>query len=128
MQEEDFCKLLSKRVKGAGFLKTLLLKRVGSTIYAGMNTARSMLGTWETVEDEEEDEEEQLDGGRFKTLIELEITKLGGSCVNALNANQERDPKYEVIIDILINRGWLQKGCIIFWKYSILLVARISAF
>jgi hypothetical protein len=28
---EEFCELLQKRVKGEGFLKTLLLKRVGST-------------------------------------------------------------------------------------------------
>src|SRR5207302_2379142 len=37
--------------------------------------------------------------------------------VNALNANQERDPKYEVIVDILLNRRWLQEGCIIFSQY-----------
>ena len=113
---EDFCKLLSKRVRGAGFLKTLLLRRVGSTIYAGMNTASSMLGTWETVEDDEEDDEGQLDREKPKTLIESEVKKLQ-EFINALNANQERDPKYEVIVDILINRRWLQKGCIIFSQY-----------
>jgi hypothetical protein len=27
---EEFCELLSRRVRGGGFIKTLLLKRVGS--------------------------------------------------------------------------------------------------
>jgi len=39
---EEFCELLQKRVKGGGFLKTLLLKRVGSTMIAGKNTAEKM--------------------------------------------------------------------------------------
>ena len=32
---EEFCRLLGRRVKGAGFLKTLLLRRLGSSIRAG---------------------------------------------------------------------------------------------
>lgn len=32
---EDFCAALSSGVKGAGFFKTLLLRRIGSTMYAG---------------------------------------------------------------------------------------------
>ena len=43
---EEFCELLQKRVKGGGFLKTLLLKRVGSTMIAGKNTAEKMLYNW----------------------------------------------------------------------------------
>ncbi|MEI2750208.1 MAG: hypothetical protein V9E88_15790 [Ferruginibacter sp.] len=33
---ETFCKLLGERMQAAGFLKTLLLRRIGSTIHAGM--------------------------------------------------------------------------------------------
>ena len=40
---EEFCELLSKRVKGGGFIKTLLLKRVGSTMVAGLSTAQRCL-------------------------------------------------------------------------------------
>jgi hypothetical protein len=43
---EKFCSLLGKRVKGAGFLKTLLLRRIGSTIYAGRKTTEKMLNEW----------------------------------------------------------------------------------
>ncbi len=43
---EKFCSLLGQRVKGAGFLKTLLLRRIGSTIYAGQQTTEKMLHEW----------------------------------------------------------------------------------
>jgi superfamily II DNA/RNA helicase len=37
--------------------------------------------------------------------------------VEALQANQERDPKYAVVLDCLTTRHWLEKGCIIFSQY-----------
>ena len=37
--------------------------------------------------------------------------------MKALQANQERDPKYTVVLDCLKRRGWLEKGCIIFSQY-----------
>ena len=40
---EEFCKLLAKRVKAGGFMATLMLRRIGSTILAGENTAKKML-------------------------------------------------------------------------------------
>jgi hypothetical protein len=36
---EEFCRILGQRMKGSGFLKTLLLRRMGSSIHAGMCTA-----------------------------------------------------------------------------------------
>ena len=39
---EEFCKKLGKRNKGAGFLKTLLLKRIGSSIEAGKSTGNQL--------------------------------------------------------------------------------------
>ena len=38
-----FCGLISQRVRGGGFLKTILLRRIGSTVTAGLSTARKML-------------------------------------------------------------------------------------
>jgi hypothetical protein len=49
----EFCELLGNRVKAAGFLNTLLLRRVGSTIYAGKETAEKMLRDWQAVVTEE---------------------------------------------------------------------------
>src|SRR5690606_30195594 len=40
-----FCEILAKRTEmNSGFLKTILLRRVGSTIFAGQQTAKKMLG------------------------------------------------------------------------------------
>ncbi len=115
---EEFCKLLAKRMKGSGFLKTLLLRRVGSTIYAGMNTAKAMLETWQVIDDDDDDDqdEEYLENEKLKYLTDEERKKLQ-EFIDALNINQERDPKYNVIIDILKDKSWLQKGCIIFSQY-----------
>ena len=35
----------------------------------------------------------------------------------ALEANQERDPKYAVVRQCLLERGWLRLGCIVFSQY-----------
>jgi hypothetical protein len=48
---EAFCQALGTRVRGAGFLKTLLLRRVGSTIYAGLTTANRLLDGWTDIEE-----------------------------------------------------------------------------
>ena len=37
--------------------------------------------------------------------------------IEALEANQERDPKCHVVLDILTYRRWLEEGCIIFSQY-----------
>lgn len=113
---EEFCQLLSSRMKGAGFLKTLLLRRVGSTIYAGMNTAKNMLQDWNDVQNEDGDEDEIIPVEESKSLTSNE-RELLQAFVNALNANQERDPKYQVIVDILLRQEWLKQGCIIFSQY-----------
>jgi superfamily II DNA or RNA helicase len=126
---EEFTRLLGARMKGAGFLKTLLLRRVGSSIAAGRTTAERMLGTWETLEEdveqdiEEDEDENPADTGDHaaaskisKTLTALEREKLQ-QFLDALEANQERDPKYAVVRDCLLRRRWLERGCIIFSQY-----------
>ena len=112
----EFCQLLAARVKGSGFLKTLLLRRVGSTIYAGRNTAEDLLGSWQQIAEGEDDDEESLEVETFRSLTPAERAKLLAS-VDALEANQERDPQYDVVRDTLVSKGWLDAGCIIFSQY-----------
>ena len=50
---EEFCTALSARVKGGGFFKTLLLRRIGSTMYAGRRTVEKLLNEWNTEADNE---------------------------------------------------------------------------
>jgi len=111
---EEFCHLLAARIKGAGFLKTLLLRRVGSTMYAGRKTAETMLGTWEQVANTEDAED--LEEEPFTSLTPTERATLQ-AFIDTLEANQERDPKCAVVLDILLGQHWLDQGCIIFSQY-----------
>jgi hypothetical protein len=116
---EQFCKKLGQRLQSAGFLKTLLLRRMGSTVCAGRGTAEKMLADWEHLdEDDDEDEAVDLDAPppAGKTLTSTE-TGLLEHLILALEANQERDPKFAVVLDCLRRRGWLDLGCIIFSQY-----------
>lgn len=126
---EEFCALLGERIKSAGFLRTGLLRRVGSTIYAGMKTAERMLETWDLIDvadgiDDEEDANyllsltlnEMSDKQMSKTLTPEEHNILR-RFLESLEANPELDPKYQVVRHCLLERGWLRLGCIIFSQY-----------
>ena len=119
---EEFCALLSARVKGAGFFKTLLLRRIGSTMYAGHRTVEKLLNEWNTESDselllsEDEDDNETLGSETIKDLTAIEI-KLLQQCLNALESDRENDPKYQNVVDYLFDKGWLELGCIIFSQY-----------
>ena len=128
---EEFCNLLSSRVKGSGFMSTLMLRRIGSTMLAGENTAKKMLqwtkegkdrlkDLYDDIfeEDEEYDEEEHSE---VKELSETEIDCLE-KLVKVLIHNKDTDPKYEKVLSIL-EKGvkdegpWKNKGCIVFSQY-----------
>jgi superfamily II DNA or RNA helicase len=130
---EEFCAMLSSRVKGGGFMSTLMLKRIGSTMLAGENTAKKLLA-WTTVgheklqehydftlEEDEDDKEEDTSSSEIKNLTSAEIDCLD-RLVTVLRNNRDTDPKYRRVLDIL-KKGtgsegpWKDKGCIIFTQY-----------
>lgn len=113
---EEFCRLLAQRMKGTGFLKTLLLRRVGSTIVAGRSTAEKMLSTWTDMGELDEDEDEVDITDELRTLTTEERQKLT-TFVDALEANKDKDPKLEGVIEYLIERNWIDSGCIVFSQY-----------
>ncbi len=41
-------------------------------------------------------------------------------CLKALENNQERDPKYQKVLEYLIHQNWIERGCIIFLNILIL--------
>ena len=128
---QEFCALLSKRVKAGGFMSTLILKRIGSTILAGETTAKKMLAWTDEgkqilaeefdtyFEDDEEDEEAYSE---VKQLTSEE-TELLRQLVQMLTLNRDKDPKYERVFSILTEgvrddkTPWKDKGCIIFSQY-----------
>ena len=105
---EDFCAAIAKNRKGAGFLKTLLLRRAGSSVVAGISSARKMLDSWDSIEDEDEDEDDAPKRDDFKTLSPAERALLE-SYVRALESNQSEDPKYHVVHRLLIEGLNLQR-------------------
>jgi hypothetical protein len=119
---EEFCTVLSGRVKGAGFFKTLLLRRIGSTMYAGHRTVEKLLTEWNTDGDnellasEDEDDTDVTSSETMKDLTDREI-KLLQLCLDSLKTDRENDPKYHNVVNYLFDKGWLELGCIIFSQY-----------
>jgi ERCC4-related helicase len=126
---EEFCAAVARRSPSAGFLKTLLLRRVGSTIEAGIKTAQKMLQDWGQVAEDEEvgaESEDVGDGTPSSDVKDLEPDEraLLQAFVAALESNQADDPKYAVVTRLLMEGtpaasggGWLEMGCIVFSQY-----------
>jgi hypothetical protein len=118
---EEFCSVLSERMQGAGFLKTLLLRRLGSSIQSGLLTAKRMLGNWEddiASEDDEPDEEENNHvASEFSKSLLDEERRLLARFIASLESHREKDPKYAVVVRCLKDWNWLEDGCIIFSQY-----------
>ena len=126
---EEFCKSLGERVRGAGFIKTMLLRRMGSSMLAGKLTAEKIL-EWEEApreyflldEDEEPEEEWQLTSvadskESHKMSLVPEERQLLQSLVTILSEHIEDDPKYARLLQILLEKGFADLGCIIFSQY-----------
>lgn len=119
---EEFSRALGRRLGASGFLKTLLLRRVGSSIQSGLATARKMLATWESLEESDEEDDDELiedtsDLAGFSRTLTGEERRLLEAFVAALEASREEDPKYRAVRRYIIDFGWLEKGCIVFSQY-----------
>ena len=111
-QAEAFCQLLVKRLS-SGFFRTMLRRRIGSTIAAGRLTVARMLGGWEEADDFEHDEEAPA---AFRTLTSEERALLE-RLAEALEAHAEQDPKCAAVLRLLTDDGWLAHGCIVFSQF-----------
>lgn len=132
-EAEEFSRLLQKRVQGAGFFKTLLLRRLGSSMEAGRNTVSKLLGAEPDAPDDEDDddvEEEMLPlvgrpplgASEFKNFTGAEKASLR-RCLELLRQGGNNDPKLEALIGYLlgthpdVTHPWLDLGCILFSQY-----------
>jgi hypothetical protein len=132
-EAEHFSELLQQRVRGAGFFKTLLLRRLGSSMEAGRRTIQRLLGQEiESPDDEDEDdaEEEELpqigppttNSGEFKDFTADELKSLR-RCLDLLKQAGNNDPKLEALVAYLLGTNpttsarWLELGCILFSQY-----------
>ena len=126
---EEFSLLLGNRVKSSGFIKTMLLRRVCSSMYAGYSTGVGMLNNWVTnTEDEEDDYTEDDEDGSVSNAQDSPFKNLTGDEINCLDRfvrilgeHYERDPKYDLLKKILTEKHivepWIERGCIVFSQY-----------
>jgi hypothetical protein len=132
-EAEAFSLLLQQRVKGAGFFKTLLLRRLGSSMEAGRRTVSKLLGEEpDTPSDEDEDDAEEeappqvgrppQGASDFKNFTDAERSSLE-RCLKLLREGGNNDPKLDALIGYLrgtypgVTRRWLDLGCILFSQY-----------
>lgn len=132
-EAEAFSQLLQQRVKGAGFFKTLLLRRLGSSIEAGRRTVSKLLGEEPDIPDDEDDDDDEEEVpaqvGRppqgvsdFKNFTHKEIASLR-RCFALLKQGGNNDPKLEALTGYLlgtypgVTRRWLDRGCVLFSQY-----------
>jgi len=131
-EAETFSGLLQQRVQGAGFFKTLLLRRLGSSMEAGRRTITKLLGEEPDIpDDEDEDDTEEMPQliGRpaqgistFKDFTGAELQCLR-RCLELLQQGGNRDPKLEALIGYLqgtnpnVTHRWIDLGCVLFSQY-----------
>jgi superfamily II DNA or RNA helicase len=108
---EKFTKAFGKRQKAAGFLKGLLRQRICSSVASGLATARKLLEGRPI-----DDEEFQLNLGDGKLDIVGEERQHLQTIIDSLERDSS-DPKLDAVLFYLLERRWLEMGCIVFSQY-----------
>ncbi len=116
---EAFTEALKKRVKGAGFMKTLLLQRICSSFTSGKLTAERMLRR-----EIPEDEEQAKQVGEVLGEMTAEEAAHLRTIITELSRPEARDPKLAAVRYFLTQhrtgeegKTWLEHGCIVFSQY-----------
>ena len=113
---EAFCRLYATTHPAAGFFKTILLRRIGSSPAAGLSTARKLLDGDTGVPEAEQGDEPLPEGPTG--LLPGEAALLARVIENLTPLVSSPDPKLEVTLTYLHDRGWLEShGAILFSQY-----------
>lgn len=120
-----FCERVARRgTPAAGILKTLLLRRIGSSLRAGPITAERLLDRERRVELALEDEEpaglgldEEIAERAEDYEPEADERALLEEAVEELRNAGNNDPKLQRCIHALRDDGWAERGCILFSQY-----------
>lgn len=118
---ESFCDIVGRRPGlSSGYLKTLLLRRVGSSIEAGRRTAERMLRSSDSDADEDDDAQGHPRSALYP-LLPAEVGELK-RFLGLLRHTSADDPKAAVVDEILFHgvegsEPWSERGCIIFSQY-----------
>lgn len=108
---DKFTKVLRKRKKSAGFMRSLMLQRLCSSYASGLSTAEKLLAG-RPLDEEELALELGPDGIE---LVDEERRHLQ-TIIDVLSPHPT-DPKLDAVLYFLGDMKWLEKGCIIFSQY-----------
>lgn len=133
---ERFSTALANRIRSGGFIKSLLLQRICSSVEAGLSTARRMIEIRENLVRYVDQDPEQLgiEDSDLLALVEqlqddpalqgnlIDESGVLQEIVRLLERNAGSDPKGKVILHFLApsaqgGRDWADKGCIVFSQY-----------
>jgi superfamily II DNA or RNA helicase len=125
---DEFCEELGKRPGlNSGFLKTILLRRLGSSIVAGRSTGEKMLGSDLASIEAEEDENPEAQSTSSLAPFSSEEQRLLERFVEMLRENRAEDPKYAEVERALLmglydpeigeTGPWIERGCILFSQF-----------
>lgn len=117
----EFCELYASTRPKAGFMKTILLRRIGSSVQAGLNTAAALLRSSEPSALEGDTSDDLFKEDRAKiplTSAERALLEEVQRNLEIVKQGAEQDPKLSVILHYLRNMRWLEThGSIIFSQY-----------
>jgi hypothetical protein len=109
-----YCQSLARTGGGSnGFMKTLLLRRIGSSLKAGLLTARRLLEGKLDAAALEEDLEPMTD----MVSAEIEPRAQLQRAIELLEAAGDDDPKLGLVLRYLRTKRWAERGCILFSQY-----------
>ncbi|WP_018962939.1 SNF2-related protein [Coprothermobacter platensis] len=107
-----------------GFYRVLLLRRLGSSIEAGLNSAERIyykraISTDMLTQTEQEDIEdfEELQRSASGFQVQGEEMRVLEDIIKLLKGQVEKDPKYTKIKELLSTGEWEKRGCLIFSQY-----------
>ena len=112
---EKFTKAFGKREKSAGLLKNLVRQRLCSSAAAGLATARKLLEGRRVELGEQDDSQDNGDQIDLWDVINEERQHLQ-AIADSLGPHPS-DPKLEAVMFYLVDRGWLDLGCIVFSQF-----------
>jgi superfamily II DNA or RNA helicase len=108
----EFTKAMKQRGRSSGFMQTMMHQRICSSIASGLATAQKLLQKREALA---EAGDEELFSDDLPDLLAPECFHLR-RIVDAL-CRRPSDPKLDAVLYFLMERGWLDLGCIVFSQY-----------
>jgi hypothetical protein len=113
-----YCQHLGRTQRSAGLLRTLLLRRVGSSLAAGLSTAERLLNPKIGRDLLAEEEVDVLDAEEIAAATrETDADALLQRAIDNMRGVGSNDPKLLAIIRYLRDDGWAQRGVILFSQY-----------